>query len=128
MIRSLEHTPQIIAITGVNNKSNNTSVSSDFIIPSYEVYNTNLEELCRGVITYVIANLQSSITFSDSPYKELFIVTVKGDIIENLTICTVFCGPNSSPDDGNFLIPYINQDCDEFTGSVIIVGDFNVSD
>ena len=56
LISSLEHTPQIIAITEVNNKSNNKAVINEFNIPGYELYITNLEEISRGMIIYVDAN------------------------------------------------------------------------
>ena len=66
MISNLEYTPQIIAITEVDSKSNNKSVISEFNIPGYKLSSTNLEEISRGILIYVDANLHSSINIIDS--------------------------------------------------------------
>jgi len=118
LITSLEHTPQIIAITEVNNESNNKGLISEINIP----------EISQGVIIYGDANLHSSINIIDSPFKEYLIVSVKGDNTDNLTICTVYCSPNSSLDNDNLLSLFINKVCNEFTGNILVVGDFNISD
>ena len=70
LLSSLEHTPQITAINEVNSKSNSKSVISEFNIPGYELYSTNLEEISRGNLIYVDANLHSSINITDSSFKE----------------------------------------------------------
>ena len=128
MLSYLEYTTQIIAITEVNSKSNEKSVISEFNIPGNELYSTNLEEISRGILIYVDANLHSSINIIDSPFKEYLIVSVKGDNTDNLTICTVYRSPNSNLDNDNLLCPFINQVCNNFTGNTLIIGDFNISD
>ena len=126
LISTLEHPPQIIAITEVKSKKYNKSVVSEFNIPGYELYSTNLEEVSRGILLYVDDNLHSSINLIDSLFKEYLIVSVKGDNI-NLTICTVYRSPNSSLDNDHLLCPFINQVCNNI-GNVLIIGDFNISD
>lgn len=128
MISALDYAPHIIAITEVNSKSNNKSVINEFNILGYELYSTNLEEISRGILIYVDANLHSSINIIDSPFKEYLIVSVKCDNSDNLTICTVYRSPNSNLDNDNLLCPFINQVCNTFTGNVLIIGDFNIGD
>jgi len=53
LINSLKHAPQIIAITEVNNKINSKSLISEYHIPGYELYSTNLEKVSRGILIYV---------------------------------------------------------------------------
>ena len=95
LISSLTHTPQIIVITEVNTKTNNKSVSSEFNIPGYELYNANLEENCRGILIYVDNNLQSSIEIIESDFEEFLVVSIKGDDFDNLVIGTVYRSPKS---------------------------------
>jgi len=61
LLNSLKHAPQIIAIAEVNNKINSKSSLSEFHMPGYELYSTDLEKVSRGILIYVDISLQSII-------------------------------------------------------------------
>ena len=73
-------------------------------------------------------NLQSSINIIESSFKEFLIVSIKGANIDDLTICAIYRSPNSNSDNDYVSSPFINQLCNDHSGNILIVGDFNISD
>ena len=128
VLSSLEHTPEIIVITEVKNKTNNNAPISEFTITGYELFSTNEEETSRGIFVYVDVNLKASINILNSKFKEHLIISIKGDKIDDLTICAIYRSPNSKTENDSLLSPFINQVCNEFKGKTIFIGDFNVND
>jgi len=128
LLNSLKHAPQIIAITEVNNKINSKSLISECHIPGYELDSANLEKVSHGILFCVDISLQSSsINIIKSSFKEYLIVSIKGANIDNLTICALYHSPTSNSDNDNALSSYIYQLCNDYSGNILIIGDFYIS-
>ena len=128
-LKSFEFKPSIIIITEVNSKNYCCMMESEFSIPEYKTYGTNIGVAnFRGIIIYVHASLVACQVYVTSLFQECVVVQIRYMDKCMLTVGALYRSPSSNSANDDYLFELIDYLKLSVSGKLLIIGDCNFSD
>ena len=128
LLGTLEHRPEIIAVSEVLPKNSKGVKLSEFYIPGYDAISNDFDKNNRGIIIYVKSGLSTTIMDIDIKFEEFLVIQIKNfdNRGQNLTFANVYRRPGSTKENNDKLaelLKYLVDSCGR--NKLMIVGDFN---
>jgi len=128
LISTLSVKPNLIAITEVKYKNNNTFGISELNLEGYTICCNDLDKNSRGVLLYVADSLESQIVNFEFKNNEHVFIQLKCTGGKKLLLGNIYRSPNSDFENDEQLCNMIKNACKFVADELIIVGDFNFRD